>query len=199
MRFPWSTSPTRRGGSTAGLALALVCAAALAAVPRAALATGGAPTSDTTPLPVIASPGPAVADNDIKARLDAPGALTIGGEPVHAALLRKFYAGHNYEPVWATRQAQAMALWHAVLHAGDQGLDPDGFHVAAFAKTQLSAADRDMLLSDAFLAYADALSRGAVPAEMRIEDEALSPEPADVVAALDAALNNVDTESENVA
>jgi murein L,D-transpeptidase YcbB/YkuD len=194
VRFPWSTSSIGRGVWIAGLAL--ICAAALTALPHPALATAsGPPTSDTTPLPVIASTDPGAADNDIKARLDAPGTLTIGGEPVHAALLRKFYAGHSYEPVWATRQAQATALWHAVLHAGDQGLDPDSFHVAAFAKTQLSAADREMLLSDAFLAYADALARGAVPAEMRIDDEALAPEPVDVVAALDAALNNVDPEA----
>jgi hypothetical protein len=44
-------------------------------------------------------------------------------------------------------------------------------------------------LSDAFLAYADALARGAVPLEKRRhDDEALEPDPVDVVAALQTAI-----------
>jgi murein L,D-transpeptidase YcbB/YkuD len=162
-------------------------------LPRGALAAtpdDTTPARDTLP-PITATPG----DSDIKARLDAAGVLTIGGEPMHVALLRRFYAGHNYEPVWATRQAQGTALWHAVLDAGDQGLDPDLFHVAAFAKTGLTPADRDMLLSDAFLFYADALARGAVPSDARTEDEDLSPGPVDVVAALDTAISSPNPEA----
>lgn len=193
MRLPWLMSRTRHRSWTAAVAVGVFVAAALAMLPRGALA---ATPDDTTPaketlLPITATPG----DSDIKARLDAAGVLTIGGEPVHAALLRRFYAEHNHEPVWATRQAQATALWHAVLDAGDQGLDPDLFHVAAFAKTGLSPADRDMLLSDAFLFYADALARGAVPADARTEDEDLSPAPVDVVAALDTAITSPNPEA----
>src|SRR4029077_14849498 len=49
---------------------------------------------------------------------------------------------------------------------------------------------RDLLLSDAFLSYADALSRGAMPIEDRADDEDLAPEPVDIVAVLDAAIAN---------
>jgi murein L,D-transpeptidase YcbB/YkuD len=150
-------------------------------------------------LPVAASASAVPGDSDIKTRLDAPGAVTLGGEPAHAALLRKFYAGHNYEPVWVTRQAQATALWQAVLNAGDQGIDPALFHVAAFAKTTLSAAERDMLLSDAFLGYADALARGAYPSEARPDDQDLSPGAVDVVAALEAAITSPKPEATIVA
>jgi murein L,D-transpeptidase YcbB/YkuD len=183
----------RRGGRIAGFTVAAVAALAMAVWAGGASADDVTPPSDAT-LPITASPNPVPGDADIKTRLDAPGPLTIGGEPVHAALLRKFYAGHDYQPVWATRQAQATVLWHAVLNAGDQGLDPDLFHVADFAKTALSPIERDMLLSDAFLGYADALARGAVPVEVRSEDEDLSPGPVDVVATLDTALTSPNPE-----
>jgi L,D-transpeptidase YcbB len=181
VRLPRLTIRARRGDRTAGLFLVAMIAAALA--PRMAVAADTPPTtSDTT-----APSGAPLPDSEIKARLDA-GAVTIAGEPVHIALLRRFYAAHNDQPVWATRQPQATALWHAVLNAGDQGLDPDLFHAAAMAKTALSPTDRDMLLSDAFLGYADALARGVMPAEARTDDEDLSPAPVDVVAALEAAI-----------
>ena len=52
--------------------------------------------------------------------------------------------------------------------------------------------DRELLLSDAFLSYADALARGVMPVERRRDDEALTPEPIDVAAALDAAIGSPD-------
>ena len=56
----------------------------------------------------------------------------------------------------------------------------------------LSPVDREILLSDGFLAYADALARGAVPIEVRMDDEDLKPEPVAVAAALADALNSPD-------
>jgi murein L,D-transpeptidase YcbB/YkuD len=155
-----------------------------------------APASDAnTLLPVTASPTAPSGDSEIKTRLGSAGMLSIAGEPLHAALLRRFYAGHDNQPVWATHPTQATALWHAVLNAGDQGLDPDSFHAAAFAKTTLSPTDRDLLLSDAFLGYAEALARGAVLGEGKNEDEDLSPEPVDVVAVLDSTLTSPNPEA----
>jgi murein L,D-transpeptidase YcbB/YkuD len=54
----------------------------------------------------------------------------------------------------------------------------------------LSPLDLELLLSDAFLSYADALARGAVPVERRRVDEILTPEPIDVAAVLDAATDS---------
>ena len=54
------------------------------------------------------------------------------------------------------------------------------------------AGGTELLLSDAFLSYADALARGAVPVERRRDDEVLTPEPIDVAAALDAAIDSPD-------
>ncbi|HVH82449.1 MAG TPA: L,D-transpeptidase family protein, partial [Stellaceae bacterium] len=151
-------------------------------------------TAAIDPPTITALPSANAGDSEIKVRLSSGGPLSITGEPLHVALLRRFYDGHGNQPVWATHPAQVTALWHAVLNAGDQGLDPDSFHVAAFAKTGLSPIDRDLLLSDAFLGYAEALARGAVPSETRSEDEDLAAEPADVVATLDAALSSADPE-----
>jgi murein L,D-transpeptidase YcbB/YkuD len=173
---------------TAALLLSPLGATAMASEDKA-------PASDAnTLLPVTGSPNAAPGDSEIKTRLGSAGTLTVAGETLHAAVLRRFYAGHDNQPVWATHPAQATALWHAVLNAGDQGLDPDSFHVAAFAKTATSPIDRDLLLSDAFLSYAEALARGAVPSEMRTEDEDLAADPVDVVAVLDTTLTSPNPE-----
>jgi murein L,D-transpeptidase YcbB/YkuD len=82
---------------------------------------------------------------------------------------------------------------NAVLRAGDHGLSPELFHANVLrTMTALPPSERELLLSDAFLSYADALARGAVPVERRRDDEALTPEPIDVAAALDAAIGSPD-------
>ena len=53
---------------------------------------------------------------------------------------------------------------------------------------KLSPAEHDLLQSDAFLSYADALARGVMPIEDRFDDEDLRPEPVDVAAVLVAAI-----------
>jgi L,D-transpeptidase YcbB len=159
----------------------------------AAMASGDtAPASDAGNPPAVAAPNAAPGDSEIKARLAGTGPLSIAGEPVHAALLRRFYDSQGNQPVWTTRAAQSTALWHAVSNAADHGLDPDSFHAAALAKSTLPPIDRDLLLSDAFLGYADALARGVLPAEARTDDEDLTPDPVDVVAALIGAVNSPD-------
>jgi murein L,D-transpeptidase YcbB/YkuD len=133
---------------------------------------------------------PFLGDPELKARLDVPGKLMVAGERVHDRLLRQFYTAHGYQMVWTSRAAEASHLWNAVQHADDQGLDPGLFHNSVITRRgpALSPVERDLLLSDAFLAYADALSRGAMPIEDRADDEDLTPEPIDVVAVLDTAI-----------
>jgi murein L,D-transpeptidase YcbB/YkuD len=80
-----------------------------------------------------------------------------------------------------------------VARAGEHGLDVEMFHASLLRKlASLSPIDRDLVLSDAFLGYADALARGAVPIEARYDDEDLTPEPIDIAAALTRALNSPD-------
>ncbi|HWD60665.1 MAG TPA: L,D-transpeptidase family protein [Stellaceae bacterium] len=189
--------PIRERPSIPAAALAAVLLLLGPALAPASASGDTPPPSDAAALlPVTASPNAAPGDNAIKDRLAGNGPLSIGGDPVHVALLRRFYDEHGDQPVWSTHPTQATALWHAVLDAGDQGLDPDSFHVAAFAKTALSPLDRDMLLSDAFLGYAETLARGEIAAEARNDNnEDLAPGPVDVVAALDGALTSADPEA----
>ena len=129
----------------------------------------------------------------IRDRIDSAADLRIGGEKLHTALLRQFYAAHDFQPVWESRKPQAEALLRAVARAGEHGLDPELFHAGLLRKlASLSPIDRDLLLSDAFLGYADALARGAVPIEARYDDEDLTPEPIDVAAVLTRALDSPD-------
>jgi murein L,D-transpeptidase YcbB/YkuD len=140
----------------------------------------------------VANPA-ASADSDIRNRIEGAPRLVIAGENLHGALLRQFYAAHNFEPVWASRQPQAQALVNAVLRAGEHGLDPDLFHGALLRNAAaLPPLERELLLSDGILAYADALARGAVPIEARMDDEDLRPQPIDLAATLDNALNSPD-------
>lgn len=139
---------------------------------------------------------PERANTELGNLIDGASQLTVAGEPVNVALLRRFYARHDFEPVWTAREAEANSLLKAVLRAGDNGLDPELFHAGLLRHAEnLSPLNRELLLSDAFLSYGDALARGAVPVERRKDDEALTPEPVDVAASLDTAIDSPDPAS----
>lgn len=145
-------------------------------------------------------PGPeeaaalATATNTKVAKLvDGEAELVIGGERLDVGLLQRFYARHGFEPVWTKRPEQAKSLVNAVLRAGDQGLDANLFYANLLRhRSRLPPLERDLVLSDAFLTYADALARGAVPVELRGENQTLTPGPVDVPAVLDSAIDSPD-------
>ena len=115
----------------------------------------------------------------------------IAGEPLNVELLRRFYARHGYAPVWTTRKDQADSLMKAVLRAGDHGLAPDLFHADLLqSPAALPPLERELMLSNAFLSYADALARGVMPIERRRDDEVLTPAPIDIAAVLDVAIDS---------
>jgi murein L,D-transpeptidase YcbB/YkuD len=196
--FTPATSP--QGRVIAQRGLAATAAAAIAGVLwLVPLAASAADAGTSTAVAALQPSGAAVADvpgtgeTEIQAKLNTPGGLVIAGERLHADLLREFYAAHNYQPVWTSRQAQANALLSVVMRAGEHGLDPNLFHAAALANaTPVPEVDRELLLSDAFLGFADALARGAVPIEARYDDEDLKPEPMDVAMELDRAIASPD-------
>lgn len=133
------------------------------------------------------------ADTALRNRIDGGPPLFVAGEELDVALLQRFYVRHGFGPVWTTRHAQANSLVDAVLRAGDQGLDPELFHATLLQRrATLPPLDRDLLQSDAFLSYAAALARGAVPLERRRDDQILTPGPIDVAAVLDEAAASTD-------
>jgi murein L,D-transpeptidase YcbB/YkuD len=190
--------PLGRRGRFARGAAALAAACVLAAAGAGAEVSGNGAAvllpASLQPAGAAAGAGPVTTgDSEIRNRIESAAGLVVAGERLHSSLLRKFYTAHDFQPVWATRQAQANALLNAVRRAGEHGLDPDLFHGALLRNAAaLSPIDRDLLLSDAFLGYADALARGALPIEERMDDEDLTPEPVDVAAVLDSAINSPD-------
>ncbi len=154
-----------------------------------ALASLAACSADPGPAPVLSRRDGA----ELDILNDDTHQIAVAGEKLNAGLLRRFYARHDFRPVWTTRQTQADSLSNAVLHAADHGLDPELFHASLLVRrATFPPLHRELLLSDAFLSYADALARGAVPVERRRDNETLAPEPFDVSAALDAAIDSPD-------
>jgi len=174
----------------------LTAAASLLAAGCALAACGSDPDPDADAADPSAETVPVLAqdpDTELGNLLDSTPDLAIAGDRVNVGLLKRFYARHGFEPVWTTRPAQANSLVEAVMRADSQGLDPDLFHAELLRHAAaLSPLDRDVVLSDAFLSFADALARGAVPVERRRDDETLTPGPIDVAAALDAAIDSPD-------
>jgi murein L,D-transpeptidase YcbB/YkuD len=179
-----------RIGPIAGIAIALAAAACAPAEPA-----GLAPDQPPAAALVAAPPGPtaASANTELRQLIESAPKPVVAGERLNVDLLRRFYARHGFAPVWTTRQGQAESLINAVMRADDHGLDPDLFHADLLrSSATLPALDRELLLSDAFLSYADALARGAIPVERRRDDEVLTPGPIDIAAVLDAAIGKPD-------
>src|SRR5215212_10017955 len=108
----------------AGGAIALAAAFALAA--STALAAGPEPGAAFMPArPAVAAPH---ASAELRKLIDSAPGWVVAGERLNGGLLRRFYAGHGFEPILTTRQAQANSLLNAVLRAGDHGLAVELFH-----------------------------------------------------------------------
>jgi murein L,D-transpeptidase YcbB/YkuD len=177
---PVDRAQVSRRATVTGGAMALAAALALAAC------------SEDPPLDVVSVLTPQT-NTDLRDLIDGEGDLVVSGKQLNAGRLKDFYGRHDYDPVWTTRPTQAESLIAAVLRAGDQGLDPELFHASMLRNgADLSPLSREVILSDAFLAYADALARGAVPVEHRKDDQVLAPDPVDVAAVLDDAIDGPD-------
>jgi murein L,D-transpeptidase YcbB/YkuD len=179
-----------RLGPVAGVAIALAVTACAPAEPTE-LAAGHEPA-----LALVApssAPAVAPANAELRERIESATSSAVAGQRLNVELLRSFYARHGFSPVWTTREAQAKSLINAVLRADDHGLAPQLFHADLLrSPATLPPLDRELVLSDAFLSYADALARGAMPVERRRDDQVLAPEPIDVAAALDDAIGSSD-------
>jgi len=138
-------------------------------------------------------PPPAPEPEDELAHLRYGADPVVAGETLDGYVLRRFYARRRFERVWSTRPEQAEALADAVLRAGDHGLDPELFHASLLRRRAMfPPVRRELLLTQAVLAYAEALAFGAVPPDRRKDSEALTPELVDVAAVLDASLDGPD-------
>ena len=192
MRAPWRKTGFDRGTASTLARTEMSRRTALATGAMALAATGALAACGADPKPgTVATLAPR-ADTALRNRIGGRPPLFVAGEELDVALLQQFYVRHGFEPVWTKRHAQANSLVNAVLRAGDQGLDPALFHATLLRRATLPPLDRDLLLSAAFLSYADALARGALPLERRRDDQVLTPGPIDVAAVLDEAAASAD-------
>ena len=138
----------------------------------------------------------------LRARFPASGAaprLVLEGEVFRSSLqLPCFYERRSYAPAWSdagTLRPAAGELLSALEAAGDHGLQPEDYRpaalrrlVSAAAGDALSAADLDLLLSNAFLTFAAHLRHGKVNPEAIYRDCALGHDETDFAAVLEEAL-----------
>jgi L,D-transpeptidase YcbB len=116
--------------------------------------------------PAYATGGPTA--TDLRAALDSELALRVDGQLLRVPVLREFYGGIGFEPVWGSDPGgiarTALAL-DALAGARDHGLTPAHYDVAALrrraeAGTSTAAIERELLLTDALLRYATDLRAG---------------------------------------
>jgi L,D-transpeptidase YcbB len=122
----------------------------------------------------VAAPAAAAADRvaaALAARLAQP-VLTIDGEPLDAAVLRRLYAARRGAPLWTREGGGRGAALAAVLaDAATEGLDPRDYHLGPIgrrlgARRPDDVALRDLVLSDAALAYVAHLESGRPVGEL---------------------------------
>jgi len=156
-------------------------------------AAGGLAACGRRPAPVTTPAAARPVETPIARILASGSDVVVGNETLDAAALRRFYALRRFQPVWPSRQAQADDLAALVLRAGDHGLDPDMFRAALLrGRDAIDPLERELLLTDAVMAYGAALSHGAVPADRRTSAEAMAPAPVDLATVLDAAIDGAD-------
>jgi murein L,D-transpeptidase YcbB/YkuD len=114
------------------------------------------------------------------------------------AALRLFYATRHDAPCWSGSSLAEGEAWSAISaleHAGEDGLNPQDYHVdnalfRAQAETALQKAERDVILTDGVLRYARDIHTGR--ADLRTVDSDVDlPAPSfNALAALESALEN---------
>lgn len=120
---------------------------------------------------------------DLRTLLDGEGSLRLMGRTLDREALTQLYESRDFEPIWIAAPEREAALVRALATVPEHGLD-----MAVFAVPKAQPAERELLLTDAFLRYATALARGRVnSAEIEI-DWALSVPVFNAAATLDRAI-----------
>jgi len=120
---------------------------------------------------------------DLRGLLATEAGVRLDGRQIDRAALLAIYQAHDFAPLWIGEPQREAALLHALAGAAEHGLDP-----AAFAVPPTPPAERELLLTDAFLRYAAALARGRVESHDLESDWAFGVPAFDAGAALDRAL-----------
>ena len=105
-------------------------------------------------------------DVEIAQRLAVPGPLAVEGILLDRAALLAVYQSRQNRPIWAGYPGWPAALETAIAASDRDGIPPESLGLASLQRAlgdqALGSADRDLLLTDRFLAYGAALARGRV-------------------------------------
>src|ERR1700676_503785 len=147
------------------------------------------------PVEAMAAPGA----TEIREALESAGPLESGGLKLDRDTLAVAYRARDFEPVWADKPELTVAFETALGAAGREGLDPETFDLsavkAAVSGDALTPVGRELLLSDRFLAYAQALAQGRV-SPSAISEDWLLPRPGfDPALALGTLAQSADAEA----
>ena len=150
--------------------------------------------------PALAAPPPAIPSAAVASQLgetlnQLPG-HGVDGEPVAVAEIRAIYAALGNTPLWQLEpraEERRQALEAALAGAANHGLRADRLHPVSLARlphpaTARDIAARDVLLTDAALAYTSQLRRGAAGIEALGPDWHIAPDAFDPERALIEAL-----------
>jgi L,D-transpeptidase YcbB len=119
----------------------------------------------------------------VRAVLEAgEGVLPLAGRELDRGALAILYHARDYAPIWVSAPEREATLLKALAEAPVHGLDAAAFTVPAAAP-----AERDLLLTDAFLRYAKALAQGRVSSAKLENDWALPAPVFEASAAVDQA------------
>jgi murein L,D-transpeptidase YcbB/YkuD len=124
--------------------------------------------------------------------LDQPGGVLLDGHHLEVAALQRFYRQRSFLPAWSRGPGageRAARLLHALDTADAHGLDPAAYPSGAIRARsaragQRVAAERDLLLTDAFLRYATDVASGRLRPEQVEPDWGIAAVRLDPVEAL---------------
>jgi murein L,D-transpeptidase YcbB/YkuD len=140
---------------------ASIAAPPAATAPSATVTPAAAPATvapKIAPSPTVTArpaPAPGTPEAAIRDALAGTDPLILGGRALDKTTLNTLYGPRGFQAIWTETRQESFR--HALEEADSHGLDAHGFAVTT---TQPTA--RELLLTDAFLRYAEALAHGRV-------------------------------------
>ena len=115
---------------------------------------------------------------EIRARLEDTAPLVVAGQALDRAGLWFGYRERGFQPIWLGQPELTKAFSAALADASTDGIQPEslraGLLASVLADPVRSPVDRELLLSDRFLAYARALAQGQMDSALIEQDWALA-------------------------
>jgi len=151
--------------------LLLAVGPATFAAPPISTQGASAPSASTQGAPAATAPASDGILDEIRHRLESqPPQNKVAGRDIKGEELRAFYRDRGFRPVWVADgklNERGEALLKGLTTAGEEGLNPNAYHVTAIVEQRKltgngALAELDLLLSDGLLRYAQDMQEGRV-------------------------------------